>query len=181
MSSLRAIALGFACALVPLAASASPYDDLRRAASAFAAQSGVHAEEHFSNGQTVAVDLAGADRTRVTLPNGSTELVIGNQMWMQSNGKWTKLPSFMGGLVSSTLKKYRQSPIDEIDRSSIRDLGMQRAAGVLAHAYAYTGKDGFAVTMWIGRGDLPVRTISKSGSLTTTIVYSYGQISIDPP
>jgi hypothetical protein len=181
MIKYAAFALLVALLHIPLVSIASPYDDLQHAVSMFAQQPGVHIEEHFSNGQTVIVDFAGDDRTRVTLPNGTVALAVGNQMWTHSNGRWMKLPSFVSGMVAGTIKKYRQTPLVGIDESSVKDLGIEHVGAVRAHAYAYSARDGSMVTMWLGRDGLPVQSISKSGTLTTTVVYAYGHVTIDPP
>jgi hypothetical protein len=181
MTKQIAVALAAALTTAPGSATAAPFDELQRAAAMFAEQTGVHTEEHFSNGQTVVVDYVGDDRTRVTLPNGTVQLVIGNQMWTQTNGRWAKLPPFVSGVVAGTVKKYRQSPLVGIDASSVKDLGMQQIGAKRAHAYAYSARDGSTITIWLGRDGLPVLSISKSGTVTTTVVYTYGHVAIDPP
>ncbi|MGH7727308.1 MAG: hypothetical protein ACREM2_00745 [Vulcanimicrobiaceae bacterium] len=181
MKRVLAVAILLASSACPRAALADPYGDLQRAASAFRAQKAIHADMRFSNGQTVKVDLVGSDRTRVVLPNGFVELVIGDNVWFNQGGTWRQMPSAMAGTMGSTLARYRRSPVRDVVPASVKDMGMQSVGGASLHAYSFTGRDGSRATVWLGADDLPQRAVTSDPRGTATIVYSYGGVTIDPP
>jgi hypothetical protein len=163
----------------PVAALADPYGDLQRIATAFNSVS-YHADEKFSNGQEVVVDYIPPDRIRVMPKAGGGELMIGRDLWVYNNGKWTKMPSFMAGMITSKMAQYRNTAFQNVDRSSVRDLGWQFIGGRRAHVYSFV-THGTSVTIWVGPGNLPIQQIVKNGKLTTTITYSYSNVVITAP
>jgi hypothetical protein len=172
------LAAGIAAA--PLIATANPYSDLQQAAAAYDSQKAIHADEQFSNGDLVQVDYIPTDRIRVSYPKRNMEdLIIGNAFWVSNRGKWTKLPSFAARIVTSKVAEYRHL-LPNVDANSVKDLGMQNVGGKMLHAYSFVS-GGAPATMWIDSNHLPQKTITSSKGITTTILYTYGNVSISPP
>jgi hypothetical protein len=165
----------------PQIAPADTAADLQKIANAFNAQKAVHADEHFSNGEMVAVDSIPPDRIKVMPSKGGGEIVIGNQMWVNSNGKWTKMPSIMATVILKVINQYRNmAPTRDVDAASVKDLGMQSVGGKALHAYSYTAH-GVPETIWVDATYLPMQAVVQSKNLTTTIVYSYDNVTIEAP
>ncbi len=177
------IALAFVAAVRPVSIFADPYSDLQKAAAKFSAQPSFHAEMHFTNGRIITVEFVGADRARVVLPGGVTEVLIGSSIWINRNGSWQPVPSMAAAPMTSMVEQYRRSPLLSVDPNSVKDLGMQSVGGESLHAYSYvgTGVGGTPATVWLGANDLPVQVVTTSGKNSATITYSYGSITIEPP
>lgn len=155
--------------LVPVPARADAYADLMKVQAAFHNAKSWHADESFSNGRTVAADFVAPDRWRVQPSPKVTELVIGNDIYMVSNGKTTKLP-FGGGMIRNMIQNVGFSVQPEIQQTA-KDLGMQTVDGQTLHAYSYTVK-GTPVTLYVDANWLPVRSVVQDKKVTTTIQYS---------
>jgi hypothetical protein len=166
--------------LAPVMVFADASADLMKVETAFQNAKSYHVEEHFSNGRTVTVDYSAPDRWRIQPNPNITELVIGNDVYMVSKGRATKLP-FGGMMVRKIIQHVGFSARGDIQRSA-RDLGMQTVGGQPVHAYSYT-THGTPVTLYVGANSLPVQSIVQDKKLTTTITYSkYNQpISIEAP
>jgi hypothetical protein len=177
------IALAFMAAVGPVNTFADPYSDLQKAAAKFSAQPSFHAEMHFTNGRVITVEFVGADRARIVLPGGVTEVIVGSNIWMNRNGSWQPVPPMAAGPMTAMVGQYRRSPLLSIDPSSVKDLGMQTVGGQSLHAYSYvgTGVGGTPATVWLGADDLPVQVVTTSGKNSATITYSYGSVTIEPP
>jgi xanthosine utilization system XapX-like protein len=134
---IRAViaALGLVGMLVCQRALATPEDDLSRILSAFAQAKSVHAEEHLYNGKTVNVDYSAPDRWRVQPAPNVTELILGDDIYMVTNGRATKLP-FGGGMIRKMVEKVMVSARSEIKDAT--DLGMQTLEGQSVHVYSFT-------------------------------------------
>jgi hypothetical protein len=180
VNKFPAIVLTLAASALPFVAAADPYADMQKINAAFDAQKGYHADEHFSNGQTVSVDYIPPDRIKVLPSAGGGEIVIGNDMWVNNNGKWTKMPSFMARMITGKIEQYRHGLPSGIDASSVKDLGMQTVNGKRLHAYSYVAS-GAPTTLWVGANDLPVQLVTSSKGITTTILYSYTNVSVESP
>jgi hypothetical protein len=163
--ALRALAVG--AVLLPAVAFADAYADLLQVQTAFQDAKSWHADEHFSNGKTTTVDYVAPDRWRVQPASNITEIVIGDDVYMVSNGKVTKLP-IGGGMIRNAIQRYSLSA--DV-KASVRDLGMQTVAGRSLHGYSYTVR-GVPVTMYVGPDSLPAETVVRVSNGTTTIDYS---------
>ena len=75
------------------------YAGLQQVIAAFNAVKAYHAEERFSNGTSVSVDFIPPDRIRVITSKGGGNIVIGNDFWVNENGSWRKMPSFVARMV----------------------------------------------------------------------------------
>lgn len=178
---MKLILLTLLIGTAPVVALADSTSDMQQVAAAFNAQKAYHADEHFSNGDYVAVDYIPTDRIRVTQPDKNMgEVIIGNDFWVNNKGKWSKLPSFAAHFVTAKVDQYRHLMPQNADMSSIKDLGMQNVNGRTLHAYQFTTK-GVPATLWVDVNHLPAQMQTTSGGITATITYSYGDISITPP
>lgn len=159
---------------------ADAYGDLMKVQTAFMNAKSWQAEEHFSNGKTTVVEYSAPDRWRIKPSPDVTELVIGDDVYMERNGRPTKLP-FGGGMIKKMIQNAGFSVKDEI-RESLRDLGMQTLDGQSVHVYSYTSH-GVPETLYVGRNMLPVQAVVNDKKNTTTIKYSrYNTpISIEGP
>ncbi len=177
------ITLALLAAVRPASMFADPYSDLQKAAAKFSAQPSFHADMHFTNGNVITVEFVGADRARVVLPGGVTEVIIGSNIWLNRNGSWKQVPPMAAGPMTAMVEQYRRSPLLSIDPNSVKDLGMQTVGGQSLHAYSYagTGVGGTPATVWLDANDLPVQVVTTSGKNSATITYSYGSVTIEPP
>jgi hypothetical protein len=172
------LALAAILAFPPVAA-ADVQSDMQQVATAFNAQKSFHADEHSSNGQNVSVDYIPPDRIRVTQPDKNTgTVIIGSDFWVNNNGKWSKLPSFAAKMVTGKVDQYRHLMPQNI--TDVKDLGMQTVNGKPLHAYQFTS-GGVPATMWVDANHLPAQMQTTSRGITMTVVYSYGNVTIDPP
>jgi hypothetical protein len=158
---------------------ATPDDDLSQILSAFAQVKSVHAEEHLYNGKTVNVDYLAPDRWRVQPAPNVTELILGDEIYMVTHERATRLP-FGGGMIRKMIEKVMLSARNEIKDSS--DLGMQTLDGRSVHVYSFTHNK-VPQTIYVGGSRLPVRLVVNDKEGTTTINYSHYNepISIEAP
>jgi hypothetical protein len=161
--------------LAPPAVSADPYSDLSQSFAAFNAVHSWHATEQTSTGQTILVDHVAPDRWRIQPTSNTTEILIGNDVYM--NGQRVPIP---GSMIRSRLNNM-QMPASSDFRNSLKDLGWQSVNGVRAHAYSYTVQ-GVPETLYVGTNHLPIQAIVKTGQGTMTITYSQynAPITISP-
>ncbi len=163
-------------------AAADAYGDLQTAQKTWAALKSWHAVEHLSNGTIVTVDFVAPDRYRVTLPQ-MTEVLIGSDVYMVRDGKTMPMPPMMGGRAQSMLQSYRFAPLQDVIKSSIKDLGMETIDNQPTHAYSFSSTDGDSVKLNLGSDHLPVQSVSQTPKGSVTIVYSgyNSPITIDAP
>jgi hypothetical protein len=148
---------------------ADAYGDLKKAQAAFLNARSWHAEEHLSNGKTVAVDFSAPDRWRIEPTPAMTEVVIGNDVYMVQGGHSMKMP--MGGMmISKMIKQFAISDDPEVKQSA-QDLGTQTLNGRTVHVYSYT-VHGVPETIYLGDDSLPVQAVVKNSSATTVVNYS---------
>lgn len=167
--AVAVIAVTLSAALAPTFAHADAYDDLLKVQAAFLAAKSWHADEQLSNGKTIVVDYSAPDRWR-TQPNpDTTEVIIGDDVYMIHKGKSTKMP-FGGGMIRKMIQDAGFSVKDDI-RATAKDLGMQTLDGRLLHAYSYAAHD-TPVTIYVDAHHLPVQSNVQDKKGTTTIKYS---------
>lgn len=148
-------------------ASGNAYHALMNVQEAFLHARSWHATEHFSNGKTVTVDYSVPDRWRIKPSQNVTELLIGDSVYMVSNGHTTRLP-FGGFMVRKMITSVAFSARQDVQQP--RDLGTRTLNGQSVHAYTYLTR-GTPVTLYVANG-LPFESVVKNGDSTTTIVYS---------
>lgn len=179
---LAAIALAGAVAVIftPRAAAATPYDDLVKVETAFQNAKSWHAVEQFSNGRTTIVDYAAPDRWRMMNSPTSGEIIVGNDVYMVSNGKSSRMP-FGGGLFRRIISHFSQFANENELRQTAQDLGMQTLNGQPVHVYSFKSHGALA-TLYVGPDSLPLENKVQNGKHTTIITYSeYNQpITIQP-
>lgn len=161
----------FAAALfLPALAFADPVADLTKAMQAFEQAKSFHADEHFSNGHTVAVDFSAPDRWCIHPTRSVTKLVIGNDVYMVSKGRPSKLP-FGGMMVSKLIGASKAEPMNDQIEQTARDLGMQTVSGQSVRASSFTSRN-VPETLYVGSNGLPARAVTQDKKVTTTIGYS---------
>ena len=170
MKSIAVSAFVITCLLVSTLALAGAYDDVVSCQAAFREAKSWHADEHLSNGKTVAVDYSAPERWRIQAAPTMTELVIGKDIYMVRNGRATKMP-FGGALVLRTIERFRLPADDDEMKKTVRDLGNQELNGQTVHVYAYT-VGGVQETLYVGTDSLPVQAVIEDKGKTTTISYS---------
>jgi hypothetical protein len=156
-------------ALVPVAASADAYGDLVAAQKAFTSATSWHAVEQMPNGRTVIVDHVSPDRWRIQPTPTTTELLVGNGVYLIHNGKATRVP-IPGSMLQKTIDQFMVSYPSDV-KATAKDLGFQNLNGRRVHVYSYTTA-GTPVTIFVGSNHLPVQSIVKASNGTTTITYS---------
>lgn len=166
--------------LVPMSALAGAYEDLAKVETAFQNVKSFHAVEQFSNGKSSIVDYVAPDRWRMQNSPKEAELVIGNDVYIVSNGKTSRMP-FGGGIIRRVITHFSKFGDDNEIRETAQDLGMQTLNGESVHVYSFKSH-GSPATLYVGPDSLPVENVVKSGKHTTTITYSeYNQpITIEP-
>ncbi len=168
-----------AAATLPLLARADPYGDLLKIRSAFESARSWHASEQFSNGRTILIDYVAPNRWRIQPTSNVTEILIGNTVYMVSNGRTVRTP-FGSPQIHQIVSQnwFRITP--EV-RRTLRDRGWRSVGGVRLHEYTFTA-DSMPVQLYAGTNDLPVRSYVRMTRGTVTILYSRynAPISINP-
>lgn len=185
-ASTNAIAAA-AASLNPLS---SPKDDILASVEKFKAVRSYHATMHMDGGPrgaiTNEVDFVAPDRFRMKMPMG-TQVIIGDTMYMNADGRTMKIP-----MPKGTLTQWRDPA--NMDKSAatmtVESQGSESVDGVSARKYLvhHTEPHPADVTMWVGGDGYPLQ-IRVDGNLngqasTTTIRYSRindPTIRIDPP
>jgi len=173
-------AAGFLVAVVgfvPLAAFASPSDDLNKIKAAFVAAKSWHATEQLPDGKTIDVDFAAPDRWKIKPTPKVTELLIGNDVYMEQNGKTTRVP-MPAGMLRKAIENFQFSPLDEDIKKSAQDLGPQTVNGQKLHGYSFTSQ-GTPVTLYVDNSNLPIQAVVKTNRGPVTINYSGYNSPID--
>lgn len=132
------------------------------------------------------IDFVAPDRYRLQMPMG-TQVIIGDTMYMQADGRTMKVP-----LPKGTLSDMRDPAKLGMNEASmtVEAQGSDTVDGVSAQKYVVhnTQPTPSDVTMWIGDAGLPlqiqVSSMVQGKPATTTIRYSRfndPSIQIDPP
>ena len=177
----------------PVAASASPVAAVKEAASAlnplpdpaaeakasmdkFLAAKSFHASMTMEGAQGMAteMDFVAPDRYRLQMPVG-TQVIIGDTMYMQVEGRSMKVP-----LPQDTLTQWRD-PLkiqEHKDGMSVEALGDDSVDGQAARKYLvrHTQPKPSEFTYWIGDDGLPLQLVhqgeSQGKAYTMTLRYS---------
>lgn len=170
---------------------ANPRAELDAAMRKFMAASSYHASMHIDSGANGSIanelDFVAPDRYRMTMPGLGTQVIVGDTMYMDVNGRSMKMP-----LPADMLGKWRDPARlgDDPAATTVRALGRDPVDGTPARKYLVqqTGAEPVDVAMWIGEDDLPLQVrvagTSQGRSVTTTIRYSRfndASIEITPP
>lgn len=185
--SVAATAARVAASLNPLP---SPKDAIKASMDKFLAARSYHATMEVEGGPRRAmghneVDFVAPDRYRMQMAMG-TQVIVGDTMYMQVQGRTMKVP-----MPAGTLSQWRDpAKLAEAEVGmTVQAQGSDTIDGVSARKYLVHHEQPHPVdvTMWINGDDLPVRIQVRNlmhGKMTSTISYSRfddPSIRIDPP
>lgn len=191
---LRA-ATGAGLAAVLLAAAAGtawagPKEDMKAMSVKFLALRSYHVsmESNDARAPKTEVDFVAPDRYRMQMGELGTQIIVGDIMYLNINGRSMRVPMPQG-----TLTQWRETDrvFREIDKAGIEALGSEVVNGKPAKKYRVTQNSAGAPSstlMWVGGDGYPVR-IQSTGkaagkTYTTTMTYSRfndSSIRIDVP
>ena len=159
----RCAALLSAC-LACTAAWAGPKEAVHAAFSKFLAAKSFHATVTDANkGEPLSsMDYVAPDRYRIHSARGPQTIIVGDDAWIDMNGRTMKVPLPVGRMIA----QYRnQHTLEELEKGlAITDLGSDSVGGVPAHAYGYTVTDPARadVKLWVDdKSGLPLQIESK--------------------
>jgi outer membrane lipoprotein-sorting protein len=168
----------FACTAAP--ALADPTAEMVQMQKAFASLKSYHAEMRMSQGRSVTIDFVAPDKFRETMYNGIQSVVIGSDMWMKVNGKWSKLPGSMP-FVRAAMDSMRSAGVSgELRKTyTVTDLGPAMIGPIPVHHYRMVKKsDNTAADMWLAMNHLPLQVKVNTPQGPMTILYSqYNQVA----
>lgn len=174
-----------------VAPSGDPLADINRMADAFLSQKSFRAKM-VGSGQTplsMELEYVAPDRFRIKNTQGPEMVVVGKDVYLETNGRWQKIPGSLGASVPDIRKAW-----DKEGRKWISDakfVGEESVSGKPAYVYTYfnKGTEGVGANdskIWVSKADglpLKIEANYKSGTLKSmTIDYDYdADISIEPP
>lgn len=185
-----AIALLVLAAFAAEPAGAAPRDDVHAAYAKFLGQKSFRATlTDAANGEKIS-DLAfvAPDRYRVQSTRGPEMTLIGEDGWMNMNGRSMKVPMPVGKIIS----QYRNDKtIAQLDKAEVTQVGSDSIDGQAAHVYHYVLTEPVKadVKLWIGdKSGLPLQLESQGsfmGKASTTRIryldFNDPAIRVDPP
>jgi hypothetical protein len=186
--TLACVSLALTCSF----AAAAPKDELHAAFGKFLQAHSFHATvTDIKKGEQVsAMDFVAPDRFRMTTAGGRQTLIIGDAMYMDTNGTLTRLP--VPGVGKLTAQYRNEDFLHEVEGGmSVQSLPDETVGGEPTRVYAYTVTKPMKsdAKTWISqKTGLPVQ-IESSGSFmghasTTRVRYSNfddPSIKIDAP
>lgn len=122
------------------------------------------------------MDFVAPDRYRMQMAPMGTQIVIGDTMYMNIDGRSMRIP-----MPKGTMTQWRETDraMREVDKAQVEALGSEAVNGKPAKKYRMTQSSGGTPTttlMWVGADGYPLRieTNGKAGgrASTTTITYS---------
>jgi len=190
--SMMLTACALAAALAAPLACAAPKDDLHGAFVKFLAARSFHAEvTNLASGENISsMDFVAPDRYRVHAAGGPEQLVIGDTIYMDMDGKLT--PMRMPG-IAKTVAQYRDVDfVKQIESGmDVQALAEDSVNGEAARVYAYTVTQPMKADAkaWVStRTGLPIQIESKGSfmghAVNTRVRYSRfddASIHIDAP
>lgn len=142
----------------------SAVDDVKASMDKFLAARSFHATMHMEGAQTMTneMDFVAPDRYRMQLPAG-TQVIIGDTMYMQSEGKRMEVP-----LPAGTISQWRDPlKIQENKQGlSVEARGSETLDGQTARKYLVrnTVPESTEFTYWIDDNGLPLQLLHKGES-----------------
>ncbi len=174
-----------AAAFKPLA---SPEDEVKASMDKFLKAKSFHAVMVMegARGMTNEMDFVAPDRYRMKMPVG-TQVIVGDTMYMQADGRSMKVP-----LPKGTLSQWRDPLKIEENKAglSVEALGSDSVEGQAAKKYLVknTQPEATEFTFWIGSDGLPLQLLHQGQAqgkpYSMTLRYSRFDdptITIDPP
>jgi hypothetical protein len=172
-------------ALNPLA---SPEDEVKASMDRFLKAKSFHAVMVMegARGMTNEMDFVAPDRYRMKMPVG-TQVIVGDTMYMQVDGRSMKVP-----LPKGTLSQWRDPLKIEENKAglSVEALGSDSVEGQAARKYLVrnTQPEASEFTFWIGSDGLPLQLLHQGQAqgkpYSMTLRYSRFDdptITIEPP
>ena len=166
----------------------SPADEVKASMDKFLAAKSFHATMKMEGAQlmTNEMDFVAPDRYRMQMPVG-TQVIIGDTMYMQSQGRSMKVP-----LPQGALSQWRDPLKIEQNKAglSVEAQGSDRIDGQSAKKYLvkHTQPEPSEFTFWIGDDGLPLQLLhhgqAQGKPYAMTLRYSRfndPSITIDPP
>ncbi|MCF7221526.1 LolA family protein [Marilutibacter chinensis] len=178
-----------AAMLGPATALADPRDELHAAYGKFLDADRFRAtvSDASDGSQLTEMEFVAPDRYRIRLPGGPSQLVIGNTLYMEMDGRTMKLPMPAGDLT----RQYRDRDALKEQDLAVEALGGDSVDGEPAQVYRYTTtRHGKAdVRTWISEHSglpLQIETTGGSGDRQRTVRIRYRDfddpsIRIDAP
>lgn len=142
----------------------SPEDEMKASMDKFLKAKSFHAVMDMQGARSMAIemDFVAPDRYRMQMPTG-TQVVIGDTMYMQVNGRSMKAP-----LPPGTLTQWRDPLRIEENKAgmSVESLGNDSVDGQPAKKYLvkHTEPTPSEFTFWIGGDGLPLQLVSQGES-----------------
>ncbi|NZA27825.1 hypothetical protein H0E84_15715 [Luteimonas sp. SJ-92] len=122
---------------------------------------------------TMTLEHVAPDRFRMTLPDGITQTIVGDRMYMRMQGQTMELP-LQEGMLEEMRDRGRIAARQE--RASFESLGADSVAGAPARKYRMTHEDPAdpPATLWIGDDGYPLQmqVAGDDAQGPTTIRYS---------
>lgn len=177
-----------AASLNPLA---SPKDRIVASMREFMAVDSYHASMHIAGGPqgeiTNEIDFVAPDRFRMSLPGIGTQIIIGDAMYMNMQGRTVKTQ-----LPKDTLSQWRDPArlAENTVNMTVQAQGSEDVDGTAADKYLVhnTQPQPSDVTIWVGEEGLPVQIqvagTAQNPATQTTIRYSRFNdpaLQIEPP
>jgi len=174
-----------AAAINPLS---SPMEEMEASTALFRNARSYHAVMSAKGAQAMdnEIDFVAPDRYRMQMPMG-TQVIIGDTMYMQVEGRSVKVPMPKGTLTSMRDPMRMQEAREGM---SVEALGSDRVDGQVAKKYLvrYSRPQAGEFTLWIGSDGLPLQFIQQGQAqgkpYTMTTRYSRfndPSISIEAP
>jgi len=188
MRNLTSLIVSTSALLLIGSAHAGGKDEIKAAIGKFSAARSYHVSMRQSGQQamTTEADFVAPDRFRMTMPMG-TQIIIGDTMYMDMQGRTMKVPMPKGTLTQwrdpANIAKYEAT-------MAVKALGIELLDGKPAKKYrvSNTQPQPSTSTMWIGGNGYPLQIKVDSKVMDkvvgTTIRYSRfndPSIRIDPP
>ena len=139
----------------------SPEDEMKASMDKFLKARSFHAVMDMQGAQPMAIemDFVAPDRYRMKMPMG-TQVIIGDTMHMQANGRWMKMP-----LPAGTLSQWRDPLKIEEHKAgmNVEALGNDNIDGQSAKKYLvrHTEPKPSEFTLWVGGDGLPLQLVSQ--------------------
>lgn len=166
----------------------SPEDEVKASMDKFLKAKSFHAVMVMegARGMTNEMDFVAPDRYRMKMPAG-TQVIVGDTMYMQADGRSMKVP-----LPKGTLNQWRDPLKIEENKAglSVEALGSDSVEGQAAKKYLVrnTQPERNEFTFWIGSDGLPLQLLHQGQAqgkpYSMTLRYSRfddPSITIDPP
>ncbi len=153
-------------------AHAGVFSALQRSEAALKHAASWHAVMQMPGGKTLTMDYEAPNRWRVQPAPNITEIIVGNDVYMDMAGHEMKLPAAYGAAIARTVHIHLFDAAQQAQvRRTLQDLGVQKLDGQPVHVYRYVLKS-ITQTWYIGAHDLPVRAVLSGAGHTTVVQYS---------